>query len=55
MVQVVIPALSVVIPAQAGIQDSKYWIPGQARNDLEVGFRVKPGMTLEKAMILSGR
>jgi len=57
MVQVVIPALSVVIPAEAGIQGSKYWIPGQARNDDEetIGFRVKPGMILEKAMILSGR
>jgi hypothetical protein len=22
-----------VIPAKAGIQELKYWIPGQARND----------------------
>jgi hypothetical protein len=46
--KIVSPTLSVVIPAEAGIQDERLWIPGQARNDIEERFRVKPGMTKEK-------
>ncbi len=33
--------LRFVIPAKAGIQDQKHWIPGQARNDDLVNLSLK--------------